>query len=253
MSEPHDMPAALVLAGSRGGVDPVAAGEGLAHKALVDVAGMPMMARVTRALREAGVAYLAVAADQPEVVSLGYAYSAIIIPPGKGPSASVAAGVREMGTPLLITTADHALLRPEWVRAFVADAPECADVAVLLARRESVEAALPGSRRTWLRFADGEWSGCNLFLLRTPKAEAAIRTWEAVERDRKRPWRIAARLGVGTLVSYLLGRLTLADAMGRLGERIGINAAVVAARDGLAAVDVDTAADLTQVRGILGS
>jgi GTP:adenosylcobinamide-phosphate guanylyltransferase len=253
MSAPGEMPAALVLAGSRGGLDPVAAGEGLAHKALADVAGMPMLARVTRALREAGVDYLAVAADQPEVVSLGYAHSAIIIAPGKGPSASVAAGLAEMGTPLLVTTADHALLRPEWVRAFVADTPDSADVAVLLARRDAVEAAVPGSRRTWLRFADGEWSGCNLFLLRTPKAVAAIRTWEAVERDRKRPWRIAARLGVGTLLSYVLGRLTLADAVGRLGERIGISAAVVAARDGLAAVDVDTPADLAQVRRILGS
>lgn len=246
------VPAALVLAGSRGGTDPVAAGEGLAHKALVDVAGMPMLARVLRALREAGAEPLALAADAPEVVSLGYAYSAIPIRPGEGPSASVAAGFAAIGAPLLVTTADHALLRPEWVHAFLADAPPDADVAVLLARRRNVEAAVPGSRRTWLRFADGEWSGCNLFLLNTPRAEAAIRTWEAVERDRKRPWRIAARLGLGTLGSYLLGRLTLAEAIARLGRRIGVDAAVVAARDGLAAVDVDSPADLALVRRVLG-
>jgi CTP:molybdopterin cytidylyltransferase MocA len=54
-------------------------------------------------------------------------------------------------------------------------------------------------------------------------------------------------------MSYLLGRLTLTDAVGRLGERIGIRAAVVAARDGLAAVDVDSPADLAEVRRILGS
>jgi GTP:adenosylcobinamide-phosphate guanylyltransferase len=248
-----EMPAALVLAGSRGRPDPVAAGEGVAHKALVDVAGTPMLARVLRALRDAGVEYLGVAADEPEVASLGYAYSAILVAPGAGPSASVAAGFAEMGAPLLVTTSDHALLRPEWLRAFIEDAPADCDVAVLLARREAVEAALPGSRRTWLRFADGDWSGCNLFLLRSPRAEAAIRTWEAVERDRKRPWRIAARLGFGTLVSYLLGRLTLAEAVARLGNRIGIHAAVVAARDGLAAVDVDNPQDLAEVRRILAA
>ena len=134
---------------------------------------------------------------------------------------------------------------------FIADTPVHADVAVLLARRALVEAALPGAQRTWLRFADGAWSGCNLFLLGTPAAAAAISTWEAVEAERKQPWKIAARLGAGTLGSYLLGRLTLAEAIARLGKRVGIDAAVVAARDGLAAVDVDKPADLVQVRQIL--
>lgn len=243
---------ALVLAGSRpGAVDPVAAAEGVAHKALVDVGGMPMLARVLRALRGAGIEHIAVSADAPEVLSLAYAFSAIPIAPGAGPSASVAAGFATMGPPLLVTTADHALLRPQWIEEFVADTPPHADVAVLLARRAAVEAALPDTRRTWLRLADGDWSGCNLFLLQTPNAAAAIETWKAVEAERKRPWKIAARLGVGTLTSYLIGRLTLAEAVARLGRRVGLEAAVVAARDGLAAVDVDKSADLVQVRQIL--
>ena len=247
------MPHALVLAGSRPGtIDPVAAAEGVSHKALVDVGGMPMLARVLRALRDAGIEHIAVSADAPEVLSIAYAFDAIPVPPGAGPSASVAAGFATMGPPLLVTTADHALLRPQWIADFNADTPEHADVAVLLARRGLVEAALPGTRRTWLRFADGAWSGCNLFLLNTPKAAAAIHTWEAVEAERKRPWKIAARLGAGTLASYLMGRLTLAEAISRLGQRVGVEAAVVAARAGLAAVDVDKPADLVQVRHILG-
>ena len=247
------MPHALVLAGSRPGtIDPVAAAEGVSHKALVDVGGMPMLARVLRALRAAGIEHIAVSADAPEVLSLAYALGATPIPPGHGPSASVAAGFATIGPPLLVTTADHALLRPQWIADFIADTPGHADVAVLLARRAQVEAALPGTRRTWLRFADGAWSGCNLFLLNTSKAAAAITTWEAVEAERKRPWKIAARLGVGTLATYLAGRLTLAEAIARLGQRVGVEAAVVAARDGLAAIDVDKQSDLIQVRQILG-
>ena len=144
------------------------------------------------------------------------------------------------------------MLRPQWIADFVADTPSHADVAILLARRALVEAALPGTRRTWLRFADGAWSGCNMFLLNTPAAAAAIRTWEAVESERKQPWKIAARLGAGTLLSYLSGRLTRAEAIARLGHKVGLEAAVVAAHDGLAAVDVDKTADLVQVRQILG-
>ena len=246
------MPHALVLAGSRPGtIDPVAAAEGVSHKALVDVGGMPMLARVLHALRDAGIEHIAVSADAPEVLSLAYALSAIPVPPGAGPSASVATGFATMGPPLLVTTADHALLRPQWIADFVADTPPQADVAILLARRALVEAALPGTRRTWLRFADGAWSGCNLFLLNTPKADVAIETWKAVEAERKQPWKIAARLGAGTLASYLAGRLTLAEAIARLGRKVGVEAAVVAARDGLAAVDVDKPGDLVQVRQIV--
>jgi hypothetical protein len=125
-------------------------------------------------------------------------------------------------------------------------------VAVLMAARSTVEAALPGTRRTWLRFADGEWSGCNLFHIASASGANAIATWQQVEAERKRPWRIAARLGLGTLWSYWRGRLTLADALARLGQRIGIEAALVAAHDGLAAVDVDKAQDLADVRRITG-
>lgn len=242
---------AVVLAGSRPGrPDPVAVAEGLAHKALAEVGGQPMLARVIAALQDAGIERIAVAANEPALVMLAIRLGAEILPPQAGPSASVAAAFGRLGAPMLVTTSDHGLLQGEWVRDFLADSPPEADVTLLLARRDAVEAAQPGARRTWLRFADGEWSGCNLFLLRTAAAGAAIATWEAVEADRKRPWRIAARLGWRTLASYALGRLALGDAVGRLGGRIGITARVVAARDGLAAVDVDKPEDLAAVRAI---
>jgi hypothetical protein len=43
----------------------------------------------------------------------------------------------------------------------------------------------------------------------------------------------------------------MADAIGGLGQRIGITAYAVPARDGLAAVDVDKPGDLAQVRAWL--
>ncbi|MFT4055116.1 MAG: nucleotidyltransferase family protein [Novosphingobium sp.] len=244
---------ALILAGSRPGApDPVAEAEGVAHKSLVAIAGKPMLAHVVAALREAGIARIAVSASDPHVRDLAMDLGCEVLATGTGPSASVAIGLEELGAPLLVTTSDHALLKGEWVRDFLADTPEGSDVAILLAQREAIEAAMPGSRRTYLRFADGHWSGCNLFLLASPRAELAIDTWKMVEADRKRPWRIAARLGAGMLLGYALGRLTLADAIGRLGRKIGVTASLVAARDGLAAVDVDKPSDLVDARAIMG-
>jgi hypothetical protein len=140
------------------------------------------------------------------------------------------------------------LLQAEWVAQFLADAPADADVCVLLARREVVEAAAPGTQRTYLKFAEAEWSGCNLFLLRTPRGLAVIQLWRSIEADRKRPWRIIRRLGPITLLRYLAGRLTLAEALQRLGRLCDARLAAVASPFGLAAVDVDKPADLDLVR-----
>lgn len=242
------MPNAVVLAGSRGGTDPVAGYAGVSDKALITIGGQTMLARVIGALHEAGIGQVAVAANAPAVVAEAAQHGAEPLAAAAGPSASTADALATLGAPLLVTTADHALLRADWVRDFVARVPAGADVAVLLARREAIEQTAPGSRRTYLRFADGDWSGCNLFLLATPKAKAAVRLWQSVERDRKRPWRIVGRLGPGLLLRYLLGRLSLADAIARLGRRADVSAVVIEASDGLAAVDVDKPADLDFVR-----
>ena len=130
-------------------------------------------------------------------------------------------------------------MQPAWISAFLADLPGSADVAALLSRRESIEAAAPDTRRTYLRFADGDWSGCNLFYFATPGAARAIDLWQAAEADRKRPWRIVRRLGPGMLLSYLARRLTLARAVAHLGAQAGVAAAIVESRDGRAAIDVD--------------
>lgn len=241
-------PAALVLAGRRPGPPgPLELQEGVEDKALIVVGGQTMLARAVAAVRAAGCARVLVAASGEMVAEAARALSCEVIEAAAGPSESVARALAEAGAPLLVTTADHALLRPEWIAQFLRDADQAADVAALLARRETVAAAVE-SKRTWLRFADGDWSGCNLFLLATPAAAGAIALWRLVEADRKRPWRIVRRLGPGLLLRYLTGRLTLANAVAALGRRAGVRAAIVASDYGLAAVDVDKPDDLSLVR-----
>ncbi|HEX8556118.1 MAG TPA: NTP transferase domain-containing protein [Sphingomonas sp.] len=245
-------PAALILAGSRGGVDPLASANGVPHKALIEVGGASMLARVAAALRGAGLTRIIVSTNDAAVDAAAAALGLGIVAAADGPSRSVGLAIDQVGTPLLVTTADHALLDPAWVTAFLGGVPAQADVAVMLARRAAIEAAVPDTRRTYLRFADGDWSGCNLFFFATPRAVAAVALWERVEADRKRPWRIIRRFGPLMLVRYLLGQLTLTRAIAHLGGLAGIDAAVVESPAGLAAVDVDTAGDLVLVRRIVG-
>ena len=245
-------PRVLILAGSRpGAADPVAEAEGVPHKVLSRIGGATLLERVVLAARQFGAGEIAVSANHPAVEAEAERLEVSLLPTASGPSESVALAFARYGAPLIVTTADHALLEADWLRALVEMTPEGADVALMLARRELVEAAAPATRRTWLRLADGHWSGCNLFLLATADAGAAISTWREVEAERKRPWRLARRLGPATLLSYAFGRLTMGEAIARLGRRIGISAALVEAPDGRAAIDVDRPDDLALARTLL--
>ena len=249
---------ALVLAGSRGPQDPLAAHAGVSHKAMIEVGGRPMLARVIDALAAAGFERIAVAIERPELVEQLRAAGALpasaaveALPAAAGPSASVEAGLAALGAPLLVTTADHALLEPAWVEYFVGHAPADAALAAGLARAETVTAATPGAQRTFLRFADGAWSGCNLFYLAGPQAGRIVALWREVEGLRKQPLKLVARLGWSSALRFALGRLTLAAALERLSRIAGAKAAVVELPFGRAAVDVDKPSDLALVRRIV--
>jgi CTP:molybdopterin cytidylyltransferase MocA len=245
---------AVVLAGSRpDALDPVATAEGVAHKVLARIGEETLLERVVLAVRRAGAAEVAVSANHPAVEAEARRVGAVLLPSAKGPSESVALAFERYGAPLLVTTGDHPLLEADWVRELLGGTPSEADLSLMLAERARVEAAAPGTTRTWLSFADGQWSGCNLFLLAAPAASAAIAAWRQVEADRKRPWRIARRLGLGTLWSYWRGKLTLAEAIDRLGRTLGVKATLVPARDGCAAIDVDKPADLALARRLAAS
>lgn len=241
---------ALVLAGTRGGVDPVASYAGVPHKGLIELAGRSLLQRVVGAVAEAGAARIGVSTNTPELRTALPGLGLEPLDAAEGPALSVKAGAEALGTPLLVTTVDHALLRPEWIERFLDEIPAEADVAALVARRDVVERAAPHTRRTYLRFADAHWSGCNLFYLANPRALAAVELWRRIEAERKKPWRMASMLGPGMLLAYATGTLTLDRAAARLGALAGIRAAAVSTPFGLCAVDVDKPADLDLVRGL---
>lgn len=250
---------ALVLAGTRAGGDPLAAYAGVSHKALIEIGGRPMIERVVAALTALPeIRRVLVAIDRPallrdcELVAAGPREVPVdFVPTASGPSASVGAVLQRIGAPLLVTTADHALLQPAWIRDFIRHVPPDCDAAALLAPRAAVLAALPETRRTWLRFADGAWSGCNLFLLRTAGALRAVRFWQSLEAERKHPARLVRRLGFGFALRYRLRRLTLAEALARVQALCGARVGIVESAFGLAAVDVDKPDDLDLVRRIV--
>lgn len=267
MNAPEHTPGltVLVLAGSRGPDDPLTRATGLRHKALLPVDGVPMLLRVLRAL--AGVPEIgrvAVCIEDPDLIA--GLLAGFRAEPGRrplaietlsaagSPSRSVAAALSRLGTPLLITTADHALLQADWVSHFLRQQPPGATATVALARAEAVLRDVPGTQRTFLRFADGACSACNLFYLARPEAAQLLALWQQVEALRKQPVRMLRLLGPSYALRYRFGRLRLDQAIARLGALAGgITVAAVDLPYGRAAVDVDKPSDLELVGRLLAA
>ena len=249
----------LVLAGSRRAGDPLCRAEGVASKAVIDVGGQPMLARVLRALegsRAGGPpawvlglegAALAAAADGVACRSLPST--------ARGPAGALLDALEgPVGTPLLVATCDHALLTPEIVSTFLDGSRAAgADLTVGLAERRVIEAAHPDTRRTYLRLGGAQLSGCNLFYLASPAALPVLRFWQRIEQDRKHPWRIARRFGVVTALRILGARSGPEGVFALLSRRLGVRVRPVLLPFAEAAIDVDKPADLMLVRGILAA
>ncbi len=254
---------AIVLAGRRPGVDALAAGDGAAHRALLDIEGEPMLVRVTRRLLAwPSIERVLINIDRPDLLE---SLPDIVLWRSEGrleilsstdsPSRSVLASLDHFNLaagPVLVTTADHALLDDAMLETFFSASEKSrADLCLALVPRSVIRARFPDTRRTYLKFRGEAYSGANLFFFRTPAAREAALFWQRVERLRKTPWRIARAFGLRNLARFLMRRMSLTQAFDQVSRVIGIRAEAIPLPQPEAAVDVDKLDDLILVRQIL--
>jgi CTP:molybdopterin cytidylyltransferase MocA len=251
---------ALILAGSRGPDDPMAKAAGVSHKALLPVAGRPMLLRVAEALRDTvGIERIYVCIEDARVIFQSPGLEALhrarileTLPAAESPAASVAAALQriDLSQPLLVTTGDHPLLTPAIVQCFLDAAPTDCDLAVALAPADVVAAAYPGAIRTFYRLGRKRFSGCNLFLVRSAKVARVAAFWRRTEAHRKRPLRLIWEIGPMAVVKVLLGIMNAEDAFAYLSRKAGATIRPVELPIAEAAIDVDKPADLELVERI---
>jgi molybdopterin-guanine dinucleotide biosynthesis protein A len=254
MVEPIASFTAIILAGKRPGRDPVAEAAGVACKSFAPIGGRPMVHHVLDALaaaRQVGPMVLcgpsqSLIAQEPKLKARLETGEVKWIDSHSTPSLSTYRALQAFpdNKPVLVTTADHALLTPQIVDYFCDKARRLpCDVVAGLTAYDGVTAAFPESRRTAIKFKNGAYSGCNLFGFLTPRSDRAAQFWRQIEMERKKPLRMMKILGWCTIVRYLLGRISLDDGLEKLSNKMQIGVRAVLLPFPQAAIDVDTADD----------
>ena len=244
----------IVLAGSRPGRDLFAEQFGTDTKALIAVAGEPMVRRPVRTLLASrSIGKVVVLSQAPDrIADVLQTNPRLAIRKSLGTIAETMLQLLDENIewPLLVTTADHALLDVQTVDEFVREAAGT-DVAIGVVERENLLKRLPKTERTWLKFRGGAFTGANLFALKSPAVRPAIELWRAIEQDRKKAWRVISLLGPGVLLAVMLRLVSIDEVLAQLGGRLGLKVKAVRLSNPLAGIDVDKPADHTLVEAIL--
>ena len=241
---------AIILAGRRPGTDPLAAHFGLPLKALVPVAGKPMLARVAETLiaHPAIGRIIVISQDHDAFSAIGVLADERVTFTQGGDSVSAALadalGEADANYPALVTTADNVLLDEAMITYFITKAQaEPADLAVALVEKRVLEAVYPGNRRTWLRFRGGAYSGANLFWFANANSLRVLNLWRRIEQERKRGKAVIGAFGPLMLAAVGLRLATLHQALRWAGRRLGVQARAVELPMAEACIDIDGIGD----------
>lgn len=243
---------ALVLAASRGNLDPLAQAGGVSHKTFIDVAGLPMLERVVRSVVESGrVGQVVISIEDDStdearriLAGLPGAEAFEFVPSGDNIGASVIVAANPDRLPMIITTGDNALHTPELVRGFCDSLDRVtADGALGVTRAELVLEKYPEGQRAFHRFADGAFSSCNLYAFLTPEAIGSARVFKSGGQFGKRPKRLIGAFGLLAFLLYKSRLAKLETFLRFLSRGLGIEVAPVYIPFAEGPIDIDRMQD----------
>jgi GTP:adenosylcobinamide-phosphate guanylyltransferase len=224
-------------------------------KALIDVAGKPMIQWVLDALGNAKKV------DNVIIIGLSPRSGVTCKKPihyvsnqGRMLANIVAGGnkaleIKRKNKYVLIVSSDIPTLKSEMVDWLVDACLETKDDLYYgVCPRDVMEARFPGSKRTYTHLKDMDVCGADMNVTHVRMATEHLDMWESLIGSRKSPLKQAGIIGFGTLFALFTRRLTLEDAVQRVGDRIGIKGRAIVWPYAEPCMDIDKPSQLELLR-----
>ena len=251
---------AIILAGGIPGQDdPLYLHAQGQPKALMDIAGMPMIQWVLNALNGAS------SIDHVLVVGLDEDYSLLCdkpthrLPCQGDMLDNIKAGLRHnydrnpTASHVLVASCDIPAITSEIVDWRVRDSLDYeSDLDYVAVARETMESRFPGADRSYIKLKDYALCGGDLNIVRVAMLEKEY-IWARLIETRKNVFKQVGLIGLDLLLLLLLGRITLKYAELRVSERIGIVGRVCLSPYAELAMDIDKPHQLEVMRQHLGN
>src|SRR6266487_412991 len=224
-------------------------------KALIDVAGKPMIQWVLDALggaRQVSNVILVGLSPKNELTCQKPIY--YVSNQGRMLT-NIVAGVNKAlelnkkNQYVLVVSSDIPTLKPEMVDWLVDTCMETKDDLYYgVCPKDVMESRFPGSKRTYTHLKDMDVCGADINITHVRNATEHLDMWEQFIGNRKSPLRQASIIGLGTLLALFTRRLTLDDAVMRVCDRIGIKGRAIVWSHAEPCMDVDKPNQLELLR-----
>jgi len=239
--------------------DPLFEYTGAKPKALLNIAGQPMVQWVVDALTGSQKVERIVLVGLGAEDGVSSPKLAAFLPDHNSMLRNAIAGVDHVlemnpkARQVVMCSADVPLITPEMVDRYV---EQCADPSMDIyygvVDRPLMEARFPNSRRSYVHLSDGDLAGADIFVINPRVAHTNRQLWEELVGGRKNALKQARRIGFVTLIKLLLRRLSLAEAEERVAKAMGLNGRAVLVQHAELGMDVDKPFQLEICRRELG-
>jgi GTP:adenosylcobinamide-phosphate guanylyltransferase len=227
-------------------------------KALVDVAGKPMIQWVLDALGGAKRVDNVIIVGLSAKNQLSCKKPLYYVSNQGRMLANIVAGVNKAlevnkrSKYVLVVSSDIPAIKPEMVDWLIATCMETKDDLYYgVCPRDVMEARFPDSKRTYTHLKDMDVCGADMNITHVRMATEHLDMWESLIGTRKSPLKLASLIGFGTLFALFTRRLTLNDAVRRVCERIGIKGRAIVWPYAEPCMDVDKPHQLELLRADL--
>lgn len=227
-------------------------------KALIDVAGKPMIQWVLDALSDAKNVDNVIIIGLTPKSGLTCRKPTYYLSNQGRMLANVVAGVDKVleldstSEYALVVSSDIPAVKSEQIDWLIETAMQTReDMYYGVCPQEVMETRFPDSHRTFTKLKDMQVCGADMNITHVRMATEHLDMWENLIGNRKSPIRQAALIGYGTLFMLLTGQLTLAEGVERVTKRIGITARAIVWEHAEPCMDIDKPHQLDILRADL--
>jgi GTP:adenosylcobinamide-phosphate guanylyltransferase len=227
-------------------------------KAIIEIAGKPMIQWVLDALAQANTVNNLVIVGLPEEVNVSYPKLYTTLPDQKNMLANIRKGVEAIldinpsARQVLIVSSDIPTITGEmvdWVvnQAELSDDDICYNVIT----RDVMEKCFPTSKRSYTKLRDVSVCGGDMNVVKAKTVANNDQLWERIISTRKNVFKQAALLGYDTLILLLFRLITLEDGVRMVTKRLNITGRALICPYAEVGMDVDKPHQLEIVRQFL--
>ncbi|MCB0192842.1 MAG: nucleotidyltransferase family protein [Anaerolineae bacterium] len=240
------MDAIITAGGTLKPTDPLFQLTGVDKKALIPLVGKPMIGWIIEAIQASGIVdNIVIVGLKPQDLAPDYPHLYFTDAAGDIID-NVFAGLDRLQTispqvkNFLLVSSDIPLITPETIRGFV---EECgvhdAEVYYAMVEEKLMESRFPISKRTYIPFKGGRYTGGDIFLMNSSAVRGNITLAKAATGARKNYLQQIRLIGWSFIFRFLLRRLTVHQAAIEVSAKANLDGRVIATKYAELGMDLD--------------